>query len=146
MKKDIVIFDLDGTLALIDHRLPLISGTEKDWDAFFRACEADPPYEAVCAMARALLLNGYKLWIVSGRSDAVRHQTVAWLEAHHIAADRIIMRAEGDRTTDFQLKRQWATDGTLPLERVMCVFEDRQAVVDMWRELGLPCFQVQSGT
>ena len=28
---------------------------------------------------------------------------------------------------------------------IFCVFDDRQKVVDMWRDLGLTCFQVASG-
>ena len=28
---------------------------------------------------------------------------------------------------------------------VFCVFDDRQKVVDMWRDLGLTCFQVAPG-
>jgi hypothetical protein len=27
----------------------------------------------------------------------------------------------------------------------MCVYEDRQSVVEMWRNAGLPCFQVAPG-
>ena len=73
--KDVVIFDLDGTLALIDHRTHHIRGKEKDWKAFYEACDQDEPYEAVLAVARALVLNGYKLWIVSGREDSVRRKT-----------------------------------------------------------------------
>ena len=28
---------------------------------------------------------------------------------------------------------------------VLCVFDDRNQVVDMWREIGLKCLQVQPG-
>ena len=143
--KDVVIFDLDGTLALIEHRTHLISGPEKNWDAFSQACDKDSPYEAVCAVARALQLNGYKLWAVSGREDTVRQKTVAWLEAIHIKMDVLLMRPAGDYTPDNKLKAMWASNGTIPLDRVLCVYEDRKSVVDMWRELGVPCFQVQPG-
>lgn len=142
--KDIVIFDLDGTLALIDHRVHLISGADKDWNAFYQACDKDDPYEAVCAMARALQLNGYKLWVVSGREDTVRQKTVAWLEAHHVKIDNMLMRPAGCYDTDTVLKKRWM-ETVIPMERVLCVFEDRQSVVDMWREHGVPCFQVQPG-
>lgn len=40
-----VVFDLDGTLSNIDHRLHYIQRppSEKDWAAFFAACENDLP-------------------------------------------------------------------------------------------------------
>jgi len=36
----IYIFDIDGTLADVSHRLHYITGETKDWDAFFAACGA----------------------------------------------------------------------------------------------------------
>ena len=41
--KDLVIFDLDGTLANADHRQYLIDRTPKDWDAYFALSVADAP-------------------------------------------------------------------------------------------------------
>ena len=144
--KDIVIFDLDGTLALIEHRRHHISGKEKDWKAFYEACDQDDPFEAVIAMLRALRHCGYKIWIVSGREDSVRRKTIEWLERHHIEYENLLMRPEGDYTPDTKLKVRWATDGTIPMERVLCVYEDRAGVVDIWRnDLKVPCFQVAPG-
>ena len=41
---DLVIFDLDGTLANADHRQYLIERTPKDWDAYFAClCPKDAP-------------------------------------------------------------------------------------------------------
>lgn len=36
--KDVVIFDLDGTPALIEHRRHLVEGKHQDWTAFYAAC------------------------------------------------------------------------------------------------------------
>lgn len=142
--RDVVIFDLDGTLALIEHRTHLISGPDKDWKAFYQACDKDEPYEAVCAMARALKHCGYKIWVVSGREDSVRSKTLAWMDAIHIMPDQVLMRPEGCYDTDTVLKKRWM-ETVIPMDRVLCVYEDRQSVVDMWREHGVPCFQVQPG-
>jgi hypothetical protein len=30
-------------------------------------------------------------------------------------------------------------------DRILCVFDDRQKVVDMWRDNGIDCFQVAPG-
>lgn len=151
--KDIVIFDLDGTLALIDHRRHLVEGKTKDWPAFYAACVDDLPNEAVIAALRGYAAIGCQIVIFSGRSDEVRNETKAWLIEHLIASiservpnPRLIMRKEGDFTADDVLKRQWLNDpNIIDRERVLCVFDDRDKVVKMWRDEGIPCFQVAPG-
>jgi len=59
--------------------------------------------------------------------------------------EKILMRRAGDRQADDRLKRGWLLDGSIPRERVLCVYDDRQRVVDMWRDEGLACFQVAPG-
>lgn len=46
-----VIFDLDGTLCDITHRLHFIEGDNKDWDGFYKACPADIPKPAIIELA-----------------------------------------------------------------------------------------------
>ncbi|MCY1644410.1 MULTISPECIES: hypothetical protein [Methylorubrum] len=40
-----VVFDLDGTLALTEHRaqVPNRPGKEKDWRGYYAACDRDGP-------------------------------------------------------------------------------------------------------
>ena len=86
MTRDLVIFDLDGTLADIRHRLHLVRQKPKRWREFFEACVNDVPNEPVIAAYRAFRQSALpcELWIFSGRSDAVRPQTERWL-AQHVA-------------------------------------------------------------
>lgn len=144
MSPDIVIFDLDGTLADIDHRRHLVREKPKRWRAFFEASVHDRPNVPVITAYRAFQRSGldYRLWIFSGRSDIVRPQTERWLAEHVGAYDQLRMRREGDHTPDEVLKRRWVE----PVRhRVLCVFDDRNKVVAMWRSLGIPCFQVAEG-
>jgi hypothetical protein len=39
----IYIFDLDGTIAHIDHRKHFIEGERKSWSRFYKACVDDTP-------------------------------------------------------------------------------------------------------
>jgi phosphoglycolate phosphatase-like HAD superfamily hydrolase len=143
--KDIVIFDLDGTLALIEHRVHYITGEKPDWTAFYAACAHDFPNSPIITVYRALARQGYELWIVSGRSDEVIEQTTEWLKHHVGDYHKLIMRKAGDHQPDNKLKRSWVKDGTIPQERVLVIFEDRASVVKMWRELGFTCLQVAPG-
>lgn len=78
--KPIVIFDFDGTLCDITHRLHLIQGKTKDWAAFYKACPEDAPKGATVAVALALYRAGHELWLMSGRSDEVFDLSMEWLD------------------------------------------------------------------
>jgi hypothetical protein len=154
------IFDLDGTLALIDHRRHLVETASPDWPAFYAACVDDQPNVPVIRTLQALRRSGAEVWIWSGRSDEVKSQTVEWLCKHGCfgsrtytlpvwpfgAPERFRMRAAGDYTPDEVLKRQWLHALDPPeFQRLTAVFDDRDKVVKMWRDAGVPCFQVAPG-
>jgi FMN phosphatase YigB (HAD superfamily) len=158
--KRAIIFDLDGTLALIDHRRHFVEGdatlsvdeAEKwrpDWDAFFEACDKDTPNAQVVALYKLLYLIpdiDSRVMIFSGRSESVREKTHDWFSRHRIPLpDRFLMREEGDFTPDEQLKEQWLRKLQAEGYFVQMVFDDRQKVVDMWRRNGITCLQVAPG-
>jgi hypothetical protein len=149
-QQGIVIADLDGTIALIEHRRHWLDGerhpemtSDKRWRKFFAECVNDPPNWPVIYTLQALQRVGYYIHIFSGRSDDVREQTIDWLEAFNVPYDHLRTRAAGDFTPDEVLKRQWIED--YDLAQILAVFDDRRKVVDMWRSLGLTCFQVAPG-
>jgi predicted kinase len=135
-----VIFDLDGTIANIDHRTHFVRGGRHDWDAFFAACVHDSGVDHVIKTFHAHVQAGHKVRIWSARSDVVRAETEAWLSDMGIDPWYLQhMRAAGDSTPDVELKRYWLNQ---EYERPDLVYDDRQRVVDMWRAEGIPCFQV----
>jgi len=141
----IVLFDLDGTLARIDHRRHLVQGGQKRWREFYAACPLDELNEPVAAAWRAHRYAGCGLWIVSGRSDEVRRETEIWIKQHDLQPDNLLMRQAKDHQPDVSLKHGWLRSGRIPKDRVLCVYDDRSSVVAMWREEGLACFQVAPG-
>lgn len=152
MKPSIVIADLDGTIALIDHRRHWLDpeqhpelGTDERWRKFFADCVYDEPNKPVIAALGALADAGYRIHIFSGRSDEVKEETLAWLKNWGVVYHSIRMRPAGDFTPDEQMKFEWFKEGYHP-EDILCVFDDRDKVVRMWRVvLGLTCFQVAPG-
>jgi hypothetical protein len=164
-ERKIILCDLDGTLADLMHRRHFVTapqvrapaslgGTIRDpnfrpnWDAFHKACVDDMPIETTVHLVESLLEAdpARELWIVSGRSGKVYDETVVWLNTHLDRYDRLVMRPAGDYTKDDVLKETWLLDGTLPpLEDILCVFDDRDRVVQMWRRHGLTCYQVAEG-
>lgn len=57
--KQIVIFDIDGTLANAEHRVHHLQKEPKDWDAFFAGCTQDTPIEPVMELVRLFFVTGF---------------------------------------------------------------------------------------
>ncbi len=147
---DIIIFDLDGTIALIDKRREL--STKKDykidWDIFFdpKNIKLDKPNYPVIELLKLLKSKGFKIFILSGRLNTTKEATLEWLHKNDIEFDQIKMRKntiKGKYISDVELKEKWMTE--IGKENIFCVFDDRNALVEMWRRNGLTCFQVADG-
>lgn len=149
MGRKVVIFDLDGTLANIDHRLHFVTGPKKDWDAFYKTCVADSPNWNNLQVLHALASVGYRIVILTGRSDEVRNETIEWLNNYGVTFHGLYMRPDKDYTQDHDLKLRMMADAQQEMgftkEEVLCIFDDRQKVVDMWRKNGYTCYQVAKG-
>jgi hypothetical protein len=149
--KPLYIFDLDGTLALIDHRRHFVEGKVKRWDKFYEACDQDVPNTAVVTVFNHFLATA-DVVIFSGRGSEVRTKTIEWLTTHtnlclpH-AEKILVMRPERDYTPDQVLKKAWYNRvlNEVDRKRLVAVFDDRNKVVAMWRSIGVPCFQVAEG-
>ena len=143
-----VIFDLDGTLALIDKRRDLATkdNGKMDWDVFFDPdnIDLDTPNQTVIDMANMLHSQGYIIYIFSGRSDVTEDATKDWLDKHNVHYDLLQMRPQGLLyKPDNDLKQDWLN--VIKKDTVAMVFDDRNQVVDMWRDNGLTTFQVADG-
>lgn len=148
MNPSIVIVDLDGTLALNQHRFHLINNEigKPDWEKYFLACDQDVLNIPVAETVRSLKEAGHKIHIFSARGKVAYDLTIEWLTKHSIAYDALTMREIGDFTPDEELKKQWLLSKYPKYAQdILCVFDDRDKVVDMWRALGLSCFQVAQG-
>ena len=143
----IVIFDLDGTLALIDDRRKWCTkpNGKLDWDKFFDPINIsmDKPNVPVIKIAQSLRDSGHQIVIFSGRSKSTQSATLDWLMKHKVPFDVIRMRPIKDFTPDDVLKQDWLND--IGKDDVLCTFDDRNKVVDMWRNNGIICFQVADG-
>lgn len=139
-----VIFDLDGTLADLKHRLHFIQNDCPDWDSFNMACDKDMPIEAVKNLLDLCRLSGRNIAILTGRMETAKEKTKKWLEKHKIEYELLCMRAAGDHRSDTIVKKEMF-EKHFKKENVWFVVDDRDKVVDMWRELELVCLQCQKG-
>ncbi|WP_394159415.1 phosphatase domain-containing protein [Galactobacter valiniphilus] len=131
------IFDMDGTLALMEGRSP--------YD-MHRVAE-DVPNAPVIQLAQALAAHPGvdRIVIASGRNEAARRATQSWLTFNDVPWDALFMRPDGDQRRDDAVKEEILDRDILPRYRVLGVVDDRQQVVDMWRRRGLACLQAAPG-
>ena len=154
-----VVFDLDGTLADIRHRLHHIKEGKPDWDAFYAACDKDTPMEYMMEVLVALQQYQHHVEIWSGRGEGEfgenRDKTEIWLQKYlgdmlkkspvKFEMPGLKMKPYGDHTDDMDLKRKWLYELRSTGMNVDLAFEDRKRVVDMWREANVQCCQVAKG-
>ena len=149
---DSVIFDLDGTLADIEVRrmLSTKANGKLDWDVFFDPANIslDEPNHSVIKMAQVLSESNHTIVILSGRSAVTKEATIEWLKQYDVPYDVLTMRPTEQPWAympDDELKKEWLTKLFPDKNNIICVFDDRDKVVDMWRANGLQCFQVAKG-
>ena len=140
------IFDLDGTLFNLEHRLHHIQQDPPNWDGFYDALSEDALIEEVAAVYRALKDAGHYIVIATGRPERVRYETVQKLHKNGLYFNSLYMRPDGDHREASAVKAEMLKY-ILQFEskEIHGVFEDSQSVVDMWRSKGLRVFQVAPG-
>lgn len=140
--EDCYIIDIDGTIAWMKDRSPY------DWH---RVGEDEPNPYMIRILESLFKTNQDVTYIfLSGRDGVCQEHTTLWLYDHVlIECDNLewalYMRAEGDQRKDSIVKRELYEEHIKDKYNVLGVFDDRNQVVEMWRELGLPCFQVADG-
>ncbi len=137
----LAVFDIDGVLADVSHRLHLVEERPKDWDAFFSAAVDDPPYEE----GLALVLESAKdceVVYLTGRPERCRADTVAWLARHGLPEGRLQMRSGSDRRPA-RLTKPPALRRLAAGRTVAVVVDDDLAVCDAYERAG---FQVLRAT
>ncbi len=148
-----VIFDIDNTLADISHRLHYLQSKKKDWNSFYEAMINDKPILEIFEVLNALINSScYAVVFSTGRPEKYRDQTLCWLSRYLtdnfcITGQELYMRKSGDYRPDYVVKEELLDQiiddnaGILP----SLVFEDRQQVVDMYRQQGIRVMQVADG-
>ena len=124
----------------------------------------------MCAFTKGVHAHRVDIW--SGRSkgpnDEWLRSTIRWLNEkcevyvtrggrdpyrnayQHAKSDprfiyRLRMREYEDHTPDHLLKARWLEEAIAVGDKPDMVFEDRDRVVQMWRDRGIPCLQVAPG-
>lgn len=147
VKPKAVVCDLDGTLSINPGR---------GYFDYSRVSE-DIVNEDMANLIQAMWRSGYMILFVSGRDNTCFDETLAWIKKirqfSSMCSDdfQLFMRdpsrvdEKGNKIADNIIKEEIYHHYIEPSYDVRLVFDDRSRVVDMWRQLGLQCYQVAPG-
>lgn len=127
-----IICDLDGTLAA------------SDGNPYDRDFTKDSLKNNVAAVLKRYCSDTF-IVLVSGRKDTYKQQTVEWLHKYGIPFNELHMRKGDDVRKDAVVKKEIYEAEIKGKYNVLFVLDDRNQVVDMWRDEGLTCLQVDYG-
>lgn len=133
--EDAVIFDIDGTLALMGKRGPF------DWDDVYK----DSINEIVSEQLAFHKSKGRKVLVVTGRDGVCRKVTEDWLDLHELDYDEMFMRPKDDYRKDTAIKKEIYINEIKDKYNVLAVYDDRLSVCKAWNDLGLYVFTVNQG-
>lgn len=130
-----ILVDVDGTLAHMQGRSP--------YD--YTKVATDLLDEVVAELVASAADAGYTIIVCSGRDDSCRDDTADWLNRHKIHFDQLLMRKTGDDRKDSIVKSEIFDQQIAGKYNIRYVLDDRDQVVEMWRERGLKVLQVAPG-
>lgn len=132
---DAVIFDVDGTIAIMGDRSPY------DWNKVGN----DALNHIVAEHIEFHRTLGRKIIIVSDRDATCRSITENWFKRNGIYYDLFFMRPENNFEKDTAIKKRIYETEIKEKYNVLAVYDDRLSVCDMWFSLGLFVFNCNQG-
>lgn len=142
-KTPAILIDVDGTLANVNERRRDFLKT-KDWESFYSKISEDV-LNVWCLKIIEKFRTEYKVFLVTGRRETYRKQTLDWLQLNDVFFDDIFFRSKDDYRSDDVVKKEIYQKNIAGSFDVLFVVDDRVSVVKMWRGLGLVCLQCDEG-
>ena len=140
-KEPAIIVDIDGTLA---HRKVNQIGEFMRTPHEYEQVDTDT-YDPIIGEIVDTFAKMVNIIIVSGRPASAKIDTVHWLNSHSVSFDAIFTRTDGDYRQDSLVKYEIYKEHIEPFYNVKFVLDDRNRVVEMWRDQGLKVLQVAEG-
>lgn len=141
----IVIFDIDGTLANIEHRRGYVANKPKNFKAFNAAIPQDTPHEEIVFLAKTFADQGHTVLLCSGRGEESREVTVKQMADFGVTFQKLFMRSLKDYRADNIVKVELLAQIREEFGEPFLWFDDRQQVVDAIRAEGVKVCQVAPG-
>jgi phosphoglycolate phosphatase-like HAD superfamily hydrolase len=130
----LAVFDIDGVLADVQHRVHHLEHRPPNWGRFFAEAVQDGIHPEGVALALEAARD-CEVAYLTGRPERCRDDTERWLREQGLPAGQVVMRREGDRRPARKAKpgllRQLAADRT-----VAVVVDDDPEVCEAYAQAG----------
>jgi phosphoglycolate phosphatase-like HAD superfamily hydrolase len=130
------VFDIDGVLADVRHRLHHLEARPQRWERFFQAAGRDPVLVEGVERLRAALAD-HDVVYLTGRPERTRRLTEGWLARHDLPTGPLIMREDDDYRPARVLKRA-VLRRLAGVREIASVLDDDPAVVRLLADDGWP--------
>lgn len=138
--KNIILCDIDGTVANNDHRQHFLEG-KKDWDSFFDALDKDEPIFTIINKVIEENNSGREIIFLTGRPERYRETTEIWLIKYFNFEFKLLMRNDNDQRGKLEIKKE-IFRSYFNINDIYYVIENDIDLLKMWVELSLVTFDV----
>ncbi len=132
----LAVFDIDGVLADVRHRLHHLEASPQRWERFFQAADRDPVLVEGADRLRAALADHDVIYL-TGRPERTRLLTERWLARHDLPTGPLVMREDDDYRPARYLKRDVLRRLSEQRE-IISVLDDDPSVVHVLAADGWP--------
>ena len=136
MSRSLAVFDVDGVLADVTHRLHHLEARPQRWERFFQAADRDPLLAEGAGRLRAARAE-HDVVYLTGRPERTRRLTEQWLARHDLPTGPLIMRADDDHRPARWMKRE-VLRRLAATRDVISMLDDDPAVVAVLEADGWP--------
>jgi phosphoglycolate phosphatase-like HAD superfamily hydrolase len=134
--RPLAVFDVDGVLADVTHRLHHLRARPQRWERFFQTADRDPLLVEGADRLRAALAD-HDVVYLTGRPERTRRLTERWLAKHDLPTGPLIMRDDHDSRPARWMKREVLRRLGATRE-IVSVLDDDPAVVAVLEADGWP--------
>lgn len=131
----VAVFDIDGVVADVRHRLHYLDSRPKDWGGFFGAARDDATLPEGVALAADLARQHEVVWL-TGRPEWLRAVTTRWLARHGLPSGELFLRGNSDRRPA-RLYKVGVLKRLAP-QQIAAFVDDDVEVVEAARQAGFP--------
>lgn len=140
-----VIIDIDNTLSNANERFKFATkqNGKIDWDIAHKPQYVilDKPNYPMIDLAKKYKKDGFEVIVLTGRPDSIETVTKEWLQKYGVEYDQLIMRNRSSHFLKAPVYKKKVYE-TIIKSDVFCAYDDDQRIIDMWIEIGIPCFKV----
>lgn len=142
----LILCDIDGVIALNDHRSHLIPAGDKRndpdaWRTFVMACDKDIPNRPILNMLDALSATAY-IHLCTGRMQYAWAPTSDWLARYAVPYTELHMRPEDNIWPNWQVKELMLNKLANEGNEILMAIEDDPETVAMYHRRGINVLHV----